>query len=144
MKKVIALLILAFGGTMAIFILGILCFLGGGIALLLLPLIVYFAVSFAERLRTRYLNRYQVGCVCFVMVAELPSILAGGTGIALAFLAPRREDIVEAIGDYAASVLMFYWCGIALLITVGTIICAVAEHFACKKELKRLSDRTEV
>lgn len=132
-NKVLAVLQLFLGGMLSALCFGILSLilycLAGGLGAVLIPLVVYFGVRFAEKWRERFRDRHNIGSAVFIAMAELPSVLIGGVLFLLLMTNSKGGDLTDIVGELLGAAVSAFWGGAALLIMLGTAICSVVGRF---------------
>lgn len=146
-NKAIAVLQLFFGGMTATLFFGILSLMlwcvSGGLGAVLIPILVYFGVRFAEKWRERYKAAHSVGSALFILVSELPSVIVSGVLFLLLMGNSEGGDILDIAGELIGAAISAFWCGVALLIMLGTVICSIVIYHTRKKTLSQLTAAEE-
>lgn len=150
-SKAAAILLLLFGGMASALGFGALSLIlgavGGGMGAVVIPLVIYAGVRFAEKHRERFREIYSLNSAAFICIAELPSVLVSGILLLALMCTAEGDNFVDIAGDVICAALAAFSGGIALLIMLGTVICSVVTARTRKKLSSQLSsaeEKTEV
>ncbi len=150
-SKAAAILLLLFGGMASALGFGvlslILCAVGGGMGAIVIPLVIYAGVCFAEKHRDRFREIHSLNSAAFIGIAELPSVIVSGILLLVLICTVESKSFVDIAGDVICAAIAVFSGGVALLIMLGTIICSAVTACTRKKLSSQLSaaeEKTEV
>lgn len=136
-NKAIAVLLLLLCGMAMSLCFGVLCLMlgavGGGMGAVLIPLVIYAGVHFAEKQRERFREAYNLNSAAFICIAELPSVIVSGVLYLLLLCSAEGGDLTDIAGEVICAALAVFSGGAALLIMIGTVICSIVTSRTRKK-----------
>lgn len=136
-NKAVAVLLLLLCGMAMSLCFGVLCLMlcavGGGIGAVLIPLVIYAGVRFAEKQRERFREVYNLNSAAFICIAELPSVIVSGVLYLLLLCSAEGGDLSEIADEMIGAALAVFSGSAALLIMIGTVICSIVTSRTRKK-----------
>lgn len=145
MKKGYAIIALMLGGIICIALfaaanLFIMPFTAGIASIILL----FFFMKAADRLRELFRDKYQIGCIKFLLLAELPSFVLSAAAFWVVMIMARNGYWEGELLGGVFELLLSLSGGItALLLMLGAILGSFAERMALRK-IQRSTEINEV